>query len=180
MEACPVHTQNYSRHPPENVNPNQKMIYLEGECINMYFEIIQFACNPHFGFVYTATTSFHFNSYPFLLSEIRVPSSRGAGILSSSTLERLKGFVCPSEPQGRGPPGPRNAGGGPGDVGGRPGDVGGGCAHGGNGPGDVGGREAVAHGEMTGDQERQKSEEEWRSPEPSTKKQVSDHHHLSL
>uniref|UniRef100_A0A8C7F131 DNA mismatch repair protein MSH3 n=1 Tax=Oncorhynchus kisutch TaxID=8019 RepID=A0A8C7F131_ONCKI len=31
--------------------------------------------------------------------------SRGAGSLSSSTLERLKGFVCPSEPQGRGPPG---------------------------------------------------------------------------
>uniref|UniRef100_A0A8C7CFK7 DNA mismatch repair protein MSH3 n=1 Tax=Oncorhynchus kisutch TaxID=8019 RepID=A0A8C7CFK7_ONCKI len=29
-------------------------------------------------------------------------SSRGAGSLSSSTLERLKGFVCPSEPQGRG------------------------------------------------------------------------------
>uniref|UniRef100_A0A673X819 DNA mismatch repair protein MSH3 n=1 Tax=Salmo trutta TaxID=8032 RepID=A0A673X819_SALTR len=78
------------------------MIYLEGECINMYFEIVQFACNPHFGFVYTATTSFHFNSYPFLLSEIMVPSSRGAGILSSSTLERLKGFVCPSEPQGEG------------------------------------------------------------------------------
>uniref|UniRef100_A0A673XGD4 DNA mismatch repair protein MSH3 n=1 Tax=Salmo trutta TaxID=8032 RepID=A0A673XGD4_SALTR len=92
------------------------MIYLEGECINMYFEIVQFACNPHFGFVYTATTSFHFNSYPFLLSEIMVPSSRGAGILSSSTLERLKGFVCPSEPQGRGLPGPRNAGGGPGDF----------------------------------------------------------------
>uniref|UniRef100_A0A673XGY7 DNA mismatch repair protein MSH3 n=1 Tax=Salmo trutta TaxID=8032 RepID=A0A673XGY7_SALTR len=113
------------------------MIYLEGECINMYFEIVQFACNPHFGFVYTATTSFHFNSYPFLLSEIMVPSSRGAGILSSSTLERLKGFVCPSEPQGRGLPGPRNAGGGPGDAGGRPGNVGGGCAHGGNGPGDT-------------------------------------------
>uniref|UniRef100_A0A8C7Q0L1 DNA mismatch repair protein MSH3 n=1 Tax=Oncorhynchus mykiss TaxID=8022 RepID=A0A8C7Q0L1_ONCMY len=29
--------------------------------------------------------------------------------LSSSTLERLKGFVCPSEPQGRGPLGPGNA-----------------------------------------------------------------------
>uniref|UniRef100_A0A4W5KPE9 MutS homolog 3 (E. coli) n=1 Tax=Hucho hucho TaxID=62062 RepID=A0A4W5KPE9_9TELE len=104
--------------------------------------------------------------------EIMVPS-RGAGILSSSTLERLKGFVSPSEPQGRGPPGPGNAGGGPGDAGGRPGDVGDGCAHGGNGPGDVGGREAVAHREMNGDKERQKSEEEERrSPEPSTKKQV--------
>uniref|UniRef100_A0A8C7CFX4 DNA mismatch repair protein MSH3 n=1 Tax=Oncorhynchus kisutch TaxID=8019 RepID=A0A8C7CFX4_ONCKI len=51
-----------------------------------------------------------------------------AGSLSSSTLERLKGFVCPSEPQGRGPPGPGNAGGGSEDAdggledaGGRPG-----------------------------------------------------------
>uniref|UniRef100_A0A8C7CFH7 DNA mismatch repair protein MSH3 n=1 Tax=Oncorhynchus kisutch TaxID=8019 RepID=A0A8C7CFH7_ONCKI len=50
------------------------------------------------------------------LSEIRAPSSRGAGSLSSSTLERLKGFVCPSEPQGRGPPGPGNAGGGSEDA----------------------------------------------------------------
>nr|XP_046202584.1 DNA mismatch repair protein Msh3 isoform X3 [Oncorhynchus gorbuscha] len=114
------------------------------------------------------------------VDEIRAPSSRGAGSLSSSTLERLKGFVCPSEPQGRGPPGPGNAGGGsedadggPEDAGGRPGDVGNGCAHGGNGPGDVGGREAVAHREMTGDKERQKSEEEeWRSPEPSSKNQA--------
>nr|XP_029494366.1 DNA mismatch repair protein Msh3 isoform X2 [Oncorhynchus nerka] len=114
------------------------------------------------------------------VDEIRAPSSRGAGSLSSSTLERLKGFVCSSEPQGRGPPGPGNAGGGPEDAGGRPedaggrpGDVGDGCAHGGNGPGDVGGREAVAHREMTGDKERQKSEEEqWRSPEPSSKKQA--------
>uniref|UniRef100_A0A8C8JUD7 DNA mismatch repair protein MSH3 n=1 Tax=Oncorhynchus tshawytscha TaxID=74940 RepID=A0A8C8JUD7_ONCTS len=39
-----------------------------------------------------------------------------AGSLSSSTLERLKGFVCPSEPQGRGPPGPGNAGGGSEDA----------------------------------------------------------------
>ncbi|XP_036836151.1 DNA mismatch repair protein Msh3 isoform X2 [Oncorhynchus mykiss] len=114
------------------------------------------------------------------VDEIRAPSSRGAGSLSSSTLERLKGFVCPSEPQGRGPLGPGNAGGGsedadggPEDAGGRPGDVGDGCAHGGHGPGDVGGREAVAHREMTGDKERQKSEEEeWRSPEPSSKKQA--------
>ncbi|XP_041756448.2 DNA mismatch repair protein Msh3 isoform X1 [Coregonus clupeaformis] len=112
------------------------------------------------------------------VDEIRVPSSRGAGSLSSSTLERLKGFICPSEPQGRGPPGPGDAGGRPGDVGRRPGDVGDGSAHGGNGPGDVGGREAVTHKEMTGDKERQKSEEEekeeeerW-SPEPSTKKQA--------
>uniref|UniRef100_A0A8C7PZF8 DNA mismatch repair protein MSH3 n=1 Tax=Oncorhynchus mykiss TaxID=8022 RepID=A0A8C7PZF8_ONCMY len=41
---------------------------------------------------------------------IRAPSSRGAGSLSSSTLERLKGFVCPSEPQGRGPLGRRRGG----------------------------------------------------------------------
>ncbi|XP_064867836.1 DNA mismatch repair protein Msh3 isoform X3 [Oncorhynchus nerka] len=95
------------------------------------------------------------------VDEIRAPSSRGAGSLSSSTLERLKGFVC------------LDAGGRPEDAGGRPGDVGDGCAHGGNGPGDVGGREAVAHREMTGDKERQKSEEEqWRSPEPSSKKQA--------
>uniref|UniRef100_A0A8K9X523 DNA mismatch repair protein MSH3 n=1 Tax=Oncorhynchus mykiss TaxID=8022 RepID=A0A8K9X523_ONCMY len=47
-----------------------------------------------------------------------------AGSLSSSTLERLKGFVCPSEPQGRGPLGPGNAGGGSEDADGGPEDAG--------------------------------------------------------
>uniref|UniRef100_A0A8C7PXV8 DNA mismatch repair protein MSH3 n=1 Tax=Oncorhynchus mykiss TaxID=8022 RepID=A0A8C7PXV8_ONCMY len=46
-----------------------------------------------------------------------------AGSLSSSTLERLKGFVCPSEPQGRGPLGPGNAGGGSEDADGGPEDT---------------------------------------------------------